>query len=165
MNHSKSRTTFVGIGSSHGDDQAGWLVVERLQNSQLHDLAEFRTAKSPIDILDWLQDCEKLVICDACHGLGKAGQIHRFSWPSNELCDLETSGTHNLSLAAVLKLANTLNQLPDHVEIWVVEGKYRKANQSVSPEVKASIPQLVEQILKTPVIPGAEHRKESTQSA
>ena len=64
------KTTFVGVGSSHGDDQVGWMVIQKLQEGSSGDSFDFRKAKSPADILDWIQDCERLVICDACHGLG-----------------------------------------------------------------------------------------------
>ena len=45
-------TLVVGVGSHHGDDQAGWLVADLLAASASEDVA-VRKAKTPAEILDW----------------------------------------------------------------------------------------------------------------
>jgi Ni,Fe-hydrogenase maturation factor len=77
----------VGIGSPHGDDSAGWHVVEQLRHHlgtgvesglQTESTSRFqpsraaprsiqlRQAMVPHDLIDWLSDCTALYIIDSC---------------------------------------------------------------------------------------------------
>ncbi len=60
-----ARPLVVGIGSPHGDDQAGWLLIERL-SSQVSSQVRLRTASVPHNLIDWSDDCDALYIIDAC---------------------------------------------------------------------------------------------------
>jgi hydrogenase maturation protease len=134
------RTLLVGIGSPHGDDQLGWLVVDRVAACVKHDHLEIRRAASPTDLLDWLQDVERLVICDACRGLGRVGEVRRWNWPTSELPALAWSGTHDLSLPAVLMLAQRLGRLPEQVVVWAIEAAASSATETPSAAQSAAVP-------------------------
>lgn len=112
----------IGIGSSHGDDQAGWLMIEHLQTLG-YPQAQSRMAKHPADVLDDMSSTTPLWICDACSTNEPAGTIHHWIWPTDRLADLQTAGTHDLSLPQVLELSQKLAQCPDGVEIWGISGK------------------------------------------
>ncbi len=140
---SSERTLIVGIGSAHGDDQIGWLVADRLAASVACDHIEVRHAKSPVDLLDWLVDVDRLVICDACRGLGSAGGMRRWTWPSEELAAIGLSGTHGLSVPAVLKLANSLGRLPEDIVVWAIEAAATCPSNKLSTEVSHALPELV----------------------
>ncbi len=57
----------VGIGSFHGDDRAGWEVIDRL-SMRLSGLSHvaLRKAAVPHDVLDWLNPQLRLHLVDAC---------------------------------------------------------------------------------------------------
>lgn len=157
---SSQRTLIVGIGSPHGDDRAGWLVADRLAAVLGPNQAEIRRAASPMDLLDWLDDVGRLVICDACRGLQRAGQLRRWNWPASELPPVAWSGTHDLPLPAALALAQRLGRLPEQVVVWAIEGAGGSAADSLSVEVAAAIPAVVTRIageLPDPA-PKREHR-------
>lgn len=145
------RILIVGIGSSHGDDQAGWLVLDELTDLTSEKHSELRVAKSPADVLDWLGGNEypidRLVICDASHGAGQIGEIRRWDWPSADFSAVTMSSTHNLSLPNVLALAEQLGILPKQISIWTIEGSDRQSTNSLSPEVVKAVPQLVHRIV------------------
>lgn len=141
-------TLVVGIGSSHGDDQAGWLVVDSLSKAHAQFYINVRKAQSPADVLHWLEDIDRLIICDACRGLDRVGTVRRFPWPAIELQTATFSGTHDLSLTAALTLAEHLGRLPGEVEIWAVEGAAGEMESPISPEVSAALPQIVNQIMR-----------------
>lgn len=143
---SSPRTLIVGIGSPHGDDQAGWQVAERLVGTFDQAEVDVRQIASPAKLLDWLEGVERLVICDACRGLGQVGQVRRWKWPAAELQEVAWSGTHDVSLPAVLRLADRLERLPAEVAIWAVEGAPRKVMGTISVQVAAALPQLSEGI-------------------
>ncbi|MEZ6043990.1 MAG: hydrogenase maturation protease [Planctomycetaceae bacterium] len=115
-----SSTLIVGIGSPHGDDQVGWQIAQRL-GSLVGKSVDVRQARSPQDLLDWLEGYKNLIICDACQGAGQVGSYHHWSWPTNQLETIRTSGSHQVSLPVVLSLAAQLGRLPSKVQIWGVE--------------------------------------------
>lgn len=136
-------TLFVGIGSPHGDDQAGWLVADGLKAKIDHHDVAVRKATTPSVLIDWLDDISRLIVCDACRGLGRAGEVRSWNWPACELSDVDWSGTHDCSLPAVLQMADRLGRLPRRVMIWTVEGALGDAMTNASPEVATAIPGLI----------------------
>jgi hydrogenase maturation protease len=148
---------FVGIGSSHGDDQAGWIVADRLRThfaSANHVLV--RQAVIPADILDWLNGVDHLHLCDACQTGSPLAMLHRWEWnlaAPVELTDagghhvLRSSGSHNWGVAHTLKLAERLAIAPSRVTLWGVEGRHFEPQHSLSAEVQEALPSIVGTIL------------------
>lgn len=143
---SSQHTLVVGIGSPYGDDQVGWLVADRLASRVVRNRTEVRRAASPTDVLDWLQDVERLVICDACRGLRHVGEVRRWNWPTPDIPAIAWSGTHDLSLPGVLALAERLARLPRQVIVWAIEAAPSCAAETLSADVSAAIPELVNRI-------------------
>ena len=132
----------IGLGSHHGDDQAGWLVVRRLRERNFPD-ASLACLQHPAELLDVIETDQDLVICDACSGNGDPGAIHCGIWrpailvqqrkTKSDPCrqrlvddsaiDRPRKGSHDLSLFEVMELGYSLNGFPDSAEIWTVEGK------------------------------------------
>ena len=98
----------AGLGSAHGDDQAGWLVAEQvlkklsgtLEASEEQDktlMSEssrhlfqhviVRRAMIPLDVLDWLEGVSILHVCDAFEATQRHGELHRFIWDAGQLVD------------------------------------------------------------------------------
>lgn len=142
----KAQTLLVGIGSPLGDDQAGWQVAELLKHSADSLDLEICQASSPADLLHWVADCERLIVCDACHGAGPVGSIHRWTWPLSQANPVRWSGTHDITLPAALQLAQTLELLPESVVIWAVEGSDSSPGSSLTDEVADALSNLCEQV-------------------
>jgi hydrogenase maturation protease len=111
----------IGIGSHHGDDQAGWLVIDRLEELG-YPRSLLQKAAQPVDLLDDVSPPQPLFICDACQGSDAAGAIHHWHWPTDSLTGLRTCGTHDLPLPHVRELAHQLSWGPESIEIWGIEG-------------------------------------------
>ncbi|MFM8219554.1 MAG: hydrogenase maturation protease [Planctomycetaceae bacterium] len=107
----------VGIGSPQGDDQAGWLVIDALQNLSRQRVC-LRKAAYPGELLDWLEPRGTLWIVDACRGGGKPGDWNCWHWPTEELPASLSRGTHDLGLAAVLQWGAALGRMPEEVLFW-----------------------------------------------
>lgn len=137
-----AKSLVVGIGSPHGDDQAGWLAVRQLR-ATTPDAAQFATVMTPIEMLDMIREDQRLIICDACHGLGFVGSRHRLRWPLDCLWALPASTTHALGLVDTLQLAQSLGRLPMIVVIWAMEISTAPGPRSLSPEIVASLPDFV----------------------
>ncbi|MCY2977802.1 MAG: hypothetical protein NTU79_03950 [Planctomycetota bacterium] len=130
-------TLVVGIGSPHGDDQAGWEVIKQLSDRFTGEFT-FRKASVPHDILDWLHSELNLHIVDASldsepgvrrHAIHQQpdqtlqiNQLQPWSADFAEMTfpDVRSSSSHQLDLLSVLKLASTLGKLPNQFTLWTV---------------------------------------------
>ncbi|MCA9017381.1 MAG: hydrogenase maturation protease, partial [Planctomycetaceae bacterium] len=138
-----------GIGSPHGDDRVGWEIANAIQSRINGEAASVRLLRTPDELLDWMEDTQELVICDACQGAGEIGSVHQWEWPCAVLESISWSGTHNLSLLAVLALAHQLGRLPASVRIWGVEVQQVQPDQSMSNTVITGAKNAADSICKT----------------
>jgi hydrogenase maturation protease len=137
-----SAIQIVGIGSPHGDDQIGWLVADNLARR----IASFgsrsitsRRGRSPAQILDWLEGAQRLVVIDACVGLGTPGQVIHFRWPAITFDRLRGGGSHDFSLWQTLTIAAQLQALPPVIDVWCVEGRQFESGQPLSASMSLAI--------------------------
>lgn len=140
------KTLIVGLGSAHGDDRFGWQVAARLSEAPQAPGIVIRQARSPAELLDWLEGIERLIVCDACENLGTPGRLHRWRWPAAELTRIRSSHSHDLALAAVLALAETLDCLPSAVEVLAAEGRTFGPAAPMSSEIESAASQAAEQL-------------------
>ncbi len=130
--------TVVGVGSPHGDDQAGWLlaraVVEALQLA-----AGPRLLQTPSDLL--LDDplSGQLMLCDGLRSGASPGTVRLLAWPNAQIAQGRFSGSHDLGLPQVLALLERLGRLPPCVWLWTVEIGGAMPLEGVSPAVRAGI--------------------------
>jgi hydrogenase maturation protease len=142
----KATTLFVGLGSAYGDDQIGWRVAERLAASIEETAVSIRIARSPGDLLDWLEGVDRLIVCDACENVSLPGTILRLRWPNAQLATLCSSSSHDLGLADVLALAEQLCRLPKEVIIWCAQGETSIPGSALSASGQAAVTRLVDKI-------------------
>lgn len=135
----------VGLGSPHGDDQAGWLVIDRLWSLGASRQSA-RKAGHPGDLWSWAEAERPLTVCDAGQAAGQLGRIGRWTWPADHLESSRLGGTHDLPLADVLTLGRQTGCCPEQVEIWTIEGEQFEPLGRVSPAVAASARQVAETI-------------------
>ena len=140
-------TCIVGLGGQCGDDYAGWHVVESLRALLgPRDNVRLLIAAMPTDLLQLPRECSRLVIIDACTGLGAPGQTLRQSWPAAPVVQARYGFGHNLSLSQALELAASLGQLPADCEVWCVEGRRFSFGEPLSAEVAAACERVADQI-------------------
>lgn len=135
----------IGIGSPHGDDQAGWLICDLLQ-PHLDPRIKIAKVASPIDVLDHFDAADCIWLCDGCRSLSKPGSLHRWVWPDPEIALCRFGGTHDLDLASALKLGERLGKLPPHVVIWGIDIQSVDPVAEISPDVRAAVANVVREI-------------------
>lgn len=117
-------TLFVGIGSPHGDDRAGWVVAESLREQNLPGV-DVRQAATPSQLLDWLGPFDRLVVADAyLAGSGSPDRsgLKRWNWPTYSVAVLRSANSHAFGLPQVLQLAERLGALPRNVVVFGIAG-------------------------------------------
>jgi hydrogenase maturation protease len=145
MSRQMSRAV-IGIGSPHGQDALGWLVVERLSKSK--GLAtQWILAKTPAEILDRCEGVDELHLVDACIGTG-SGRLHRLQWPNDRMVDLRWTNTHGIDVPGALHLAAELGMLPASVTIWAIECEGNLVDGSWSNAGQQEIESAAEQIAR-----------------
>jgi len=135
-----ARVKVLGLGSPHGDDRAGWCLVEMLPAT-----TDAVALGSPSQLLDHLEGHDKVILVDACQSGRPPGAIMRFDWPA---ATLPTSGpsSHGLGVEEALALAECLGRLPPAVVFYAIEAGCCEPNQGLSPAVSAALPELCDRI-------------------
>ena len=157
------RPILFGIGSAQGDDQIGWIIADQLQERCI-DRVEIWKTSIPLDVLDRIGQSTELHIVDACEGTKPPGYLYRWDWchiahhPVAEALLKPTSiqdpfvtrgsGTHDFDVVSVLKLAHKLEQLPESVTIWGIQGERFSDPGPISSVVACKLPNIVETIAK-----------------
>lgn len=117
-------TLFVGIGSPHGDDRAGWMVAEALREQNLAGV-DVRQAATPSQLLDWLGPFDRLVVADAYLADSESPDrtgLQRWNWPTYSVAVLRSANSHAFGLPQVLQLAERLGALPRNVVLFGIAG-------------------------------------------
>jgi hydrogenase maturation protease len=116
------RTTVIGIGSPHGDDQAGWLAIEALQarlpeaQSPACGLTICKLDRPGIALLDALQGCDRAVLVDALQGGAAPGSLLRLTRHDLQTCAAPAS-SHGIGVVEALALGEALHRLPPAVRM------------------------------------------------
>lgn len=140
------QTLVVGIGSPYGDDRVGWKIAEQI--AQLAgDRLVARCARTPAEMLDWLDEVVELHVCDAFVQEAAIGEVRHWQWPSPQIAQTRFRGSHDFSLPAALALAEQLGRLPARVCMWGVAIDANQHAETISPAVEAAVPVAVERIL------------------
>ena len=142
-----ARALLVGIGSSHGDDRVGWEIASRVAELARGSIM-VRCARSPAQLLDWLDGIESLDVCDAVSSAA-SGSVYCWNWPAPELAHTAFHTSHNLSLPAVLELAGVLGCLPRQVRIWGVGIETGRSLELLSPDAASAASIVADRICGT----------------
>lgn len=130
----ESRPLVVGIGSPHGDDQAGWLLIERLAMQPLADDIQLRKAVVPHNLMDWADRCESLHIVDACDSGQTVIRLELSDEISSACLDdlVHCHSSHHFGISKVIELGRLLEKLPQRITVWAIPGESFGPGQLVS---------------------------------
>ena len=169
-NAGDSPTLVVGIGSGHGDDSIGWRVAEALLTRWPGRL-RVGIPSTPIGLIDRLDGVERLFVCDAfvCEedmdeaagdsagkieaiDGGRCGLVRRWRWPDAAIGQTSFCGTHDLSLVAVLRLAESIRALPAEVHVIGIgiragDGGDQRLVDGLSPRLAAVFGKIVCEVM------------------
>lgn len=145
------RCSVIGLGSGHGDDAIGWAAIDALAACELPPGTALHACATPAaDLLPLLAASEHAVIVDAVADGEAPGRIRRL-----ERAALATpsarSGSHGMSVAAVLALADALQLAPRSLVLVGVSIDPQQAlpGRPLSPPLRAALPAVVAEVLAT----------------
>lgn len=136
----------VGIGNILlRDEGIGCHVAHALERVPLPDVEVIDGGTCP-DVLQVVEDADKLVIVDAVRGGGMPGQIYRFRPEDIVMDQKRVVSVHDMSLMNSLKLMQLWHNIGDTVIIGV-EPRELNWGLELSPELQEKMPQIIDAIL------------------
>ncbi|MEA3287744.1 MAG: hydrogenase maturation protease [Candidatus Marinimicrobia bacterium] len=137
--------TVIGVGNRlRGDDAVGSLVIDALANMSDQDLELVDAGSDALSILEYLEGRQQVIIVDACCMGRDPGSVVSFDPAQAQLIlDDDPMSLHGLGLAEALKIADSLEMLPESLKIIGIEPD--------SLQFKGTLSQPVQQALKTVV--------------
>jgi len=136
----------LGIGNVLlRDEGIGCHVVHALEGIPLPDVKIIDGGTCP-DVLQLLEDADKLVIVDAVKGGGTPGQIYRFHLEDITLEQKPFLSLHDMGLVDNLMLMQLWHSIGETIIIGV-EPKELEWGLELSPELREKMPQIIDAIL------------------
>ena len=144
-----ARPLVVGIGSPHGDDQAGWMLIERL-SQQVSAETQLRIASVPHNLIDWVDGCDALHIIDARDSGETVMRIELGDQDSAERIDVLTrcQSSHHFGIGKVIQLGQVLGKVPPRIVIWAIPGKNFGPGQGISDLCRQQVESCAELIVR-----------------
>jgi hydrogenase maturation protease len=159
-NHPAGKVVIIGVGNLLlKDEGVGVHVVLELQKKGLPPAVEVHDGGvAGIGLLDFFPGASKVMLIDAADMNLEAGAVARFT-PEEVAGKIDGPrfSTHDIGLLEVLELARALDQSPPQVVIFGIQPKEISWGTELSPEVQASIPRVMETVLRE--ISHAAHRE------
>jgi hydrogenase maturation protease len=136
----------LGIGNVLlRDEGIGCHVVHALEGISLPDVKIIDGGTCP-DVLQLLEDVDKLVIVDAVKGGGTPGQIYRFHLEDITLEQKPFLSLHDVGLVDSMMLMQLWHNIDEAVIIGV-EPREINWGLELSPELQEKMPQIIDAIL------------------
>jgi hydrogenase maturation protease len=136
----------LGIGNILLKDEGiGCHVVHALEGISLPDVQIMDGGTCP-DVVQLLEDTDKLVIVDAVRGGGMPGQIYRFHLEDITLEQKPFLSLHDIGLVDNLMLMKLRHSIGETVIIGV-EPREIEWGLELSPELQEKIPRIIDAIL------------------
>lgn len=137
----------VGIGNVLlRDEGIGCHVADALEKVSLPGVKVIDGGTCP-DVLQAVEDADKLVIVDAVRGGGMPGQIYRFRPEDITMDQKRVVSVHDLSIVDSLTLMQRRHNIGDTVIIGI-EPRELTWGLELSAELEEKMPQIIETILR-----------------
>jgi len=139
----------VGMGTRYaGDDAVGLAVADHLGARRSSTMKVITHEGESLSLIDRLAGFHTVILVDAMKSGADPGAVQRFDAGAKPLPALMSRhSTHAFGVADAIELSRALRQLPRRIIVYGIEGKSFKAGDRLSPEVEASVPEVVERVL------------------
>jgi hydrogenase maturation protease len=132
------------------DEGVGVHVVQRLRKMDIPGHVEVVDGgTSGLDLLEWIEGREKVVVIDAVKSGGTPGTIYRFSGEDIKERSKPWLSLHEIDVTDLLKLADMLGvEKPEIVVIGIEAKDIESLDLDLSAEIEVQIPKIIEQVMK-----------------
>jgi hydrogenase maturation protease len=142
-------TLIIGIGNEFRRDDAVGLVVAARLRAQVSDgfmVIEHRGEGA--SLMEAWKDTNRVMIIDAVRSGAAAGTLYRFDAGERSVpANFFNYSTHAFSLAEAIEMARVLNQLPERLVVYGIEGEDFTLGTGLTPAVEQAAREVELQIL------------------
>jgi hydrogenase maturation protease len=143
-------TLVIGLGNPlRGDDGVGVRVAQMLAEQALPPGVEVIDGGTQgLGIVNLMEGWQRVIVVDAADVGRSPGQFVRFTLDEARLLgDDQHLSIHVAGLRGALLLAQALKMLPDEVIIFGVQPANLEWESTLSPQIEATLPDLIEAVL------------------
>lgn len=131
----------IGIGNLYRcDDAVGILIARKLKDIESDRIKVLEQSGEGTSLMEAWKGYDHVWIIDAVSSGTLLGSIHRLDASKESIPSKYFScSSHNFGVAEAIELARTLDQLPEHLQLYGVEGKNFQPGEILSPEVEQAM--------------------------
>jgi hydrogenase maturation protease len=149
MSADRSGTIIIGIGNEfRGDDGVGIAVARLLRGRTSAGVTIREESGEGAALMEAWKDAATVILVDAVQSGATPGTIHRMDASMDQVpSKFFHYSTHAFSVAEAVELARAMNQLPDRMILYGIEGESFAAGVLLSNTVERAVRLLAEKIL------------------
>ena len=140
----------VSVGNEfRRDDGVGSFILKEIKKKDYPGLCFLEHRGEGIDLIEQWKGFDTTIIFDAVSSDAQPGTIYRFEIPQETLPkSVFCCSTHAFSIADVIGLAKTLDQLPRQLIVYGIEGKSFETGPGLSEEIRDAAEKVITQAVE-----------------
>jgi hydrogenase maturation protease len=150
MTVGRTEIRVIGVGNAfRSDDGAGLAVAQRVREKIAGGAAVIEENGDGAALLELWKGAATVILVDAVRSGEAPGTVHRLEASTAEIPrSMFQYSTHGFGVAEAVQLARALNQMPERLIVYGIEGKNFAAGVALSAEVEKASAQVTRQILE-----------------
>jgi hydrogenase maturation protease len=137
----------IGVGNLYRcDDAVGIHIARDLGKRKAEHMIVKEQSGEGTSLMEAWKDYSRVLIVDAVSSGSPPGSIHRLDASETIPSKFFSCSTHNFGVAEAIELARTLNQLPEHLQLYGIEGKDFEPGEILSAEVASVVEEVANEI-------------------
>jgi len=138
----------IGIGNMYRcDDAMGILVARKLKEPESDRLTVIEQSGEGTALMEAWKGFDNVLIIDAVSSGASLGSVHRMNASKESIPSKYFScSSHNFGVGEAIELARALNQLPEHLQLYGIEGKNFEPGEVLSSGTESVIELVAEEI-------------------
>lgn len=149
MKKQTSKPLIIGLGNRYRrDDAIGLTIASRLRARASDAFTVIEHSGEGASLMEAWKAAHRVLIVDAVRSGAPAGTLHRLDANEQSIPgSFFNYSTHAFGLAEALEMARTLNQLPDQVIVYGIEGEDFTMGVGLSSAVEKAAAEIEAKIL------------------
>jgi len=141
----------IGVGNEfRNDDGIGIYVARKIKELNLNNVKVIEHSGEGASLMECWKNKEMVFVVDAVSSNANAGTVHFFDASKEKIpTNFFNYSSHLFSIAEAIELSRTLNQLPQQLLVFGIEGRSFETGNMFSSEMVTAADSVIENILNS----------------